>query len=236
MTDTINSVEELLSKCSTNHFSEARGQWVFRGHSDHTFKLVPSISRTKFTHATVEAFEESIFTIFKREAKGYIQELPHSEWEWLALAQHHGIPTRLLDWSYNPLTALFFAVDDEREVDGTFFSLKAPRSVDKDALNGSPFKIARPEKYFPTIVSPRIKAQEGLFVVFHDLNNPLTIDSKRKWQVQEFRIPYEKKASIKYTLFRMGVHAASLFPDLDGLATRLKWQFGTNPINTLGTT
>lgn len=230
MKNTINSVEELLSICSKNHFSEARGQWVFRGQSDCSFQLIPSVSRAKHTHTTDEGFEESIFTIFKREAKGYVQELPHSEWEWLALAQHHGIPTRLLDWSYNPLTALFFVVDDEREVDGELFSLKAPRSVDKDTLNGSPFKINRPEKYFPTIVSPRIKAQEGLFVAFHDFKTPLTANSERGWQVQRFIIPYKNKETMKYTLFRMGVHAASLFPDLDGLATRLKWQLGTESL------
>lgn len=212
------------------HFSFARGQWVFRGHSDHRFELVPSVARSKFTHASVEEFEESIFTIFKREAKGYTSEVPHSEWEWLALAQHHGLPTRLLDWSYNPLTALYFAVEDESQIDGALFSLRAPYCASKETLTSSPFKIARPEKYFPTIVSPRIKAQEGLFVAFDDPHSPLNSNPRSGWAIQKFIIPKERKEAIKYTLFRMGVHGASLFPDLDGLARRLTWQLGAKPL------
>ena len=226
------SVEQLLSICHKDHFSYARGQCVFRGQSDHRFQLVPSISRSKFTHNSVEAFEESIFTIFKREAKGYTPEVPHTEWEWLALAQHHGVPTRLLDWSYNPLTALYFAVEDEQDVDGAIFSVHAPYSVSKEALASSPFKITQPEKYFPAIISPRIKAQEGLFIAIDDLHNPLDSIKGCRWSIKKFIVPRNVKASIKYTLFRMGVHGASLFPDLDGLARRLRWQMGASPLST----
>jgi len=224
MTKPIVSLQELLELAATNYFTSSRGQWVFRGHSNSKYELISSVGRTEHTSRSRAKFEESIFTIFRREARGYLDSLPHTEWEWLALAQHHGLPTRLLDWTYNPLVALYFAVESDRSEDGDLFALHAPTQAAKGIREGSPFEIAKPEKYFPSIVTPRIRAQEGLFVACADLEKQLTESLPSNWKIDRLRVPASAKESIRYALFRVGVHASALFPDVDGLAARLKWQ------------
>lgn len=81
---------------------------LFRGQStDHP--LLPTIARLKHRRAILEN-EELIFAAFQRQAITFLNPVPDNSWDWLAIAQHHGLPTRLLDWTKNPLAALWFAV------------------------------------------------------------------------------------------------------------------------------
>ena len=222
----IETLQDMLDLTATKHFAAARGQWVFRGHSNAEHRLIPSIGRTPHTSASCEKFEDSLFDIFRREAKGYLTALPSTEWEWLSFAQHHGLPTRLLDWTYNPLVALYFSVEANPHLDGQVFALRAPTQASVEVRTGSPFKITQPVKYFPAIVSPRIRAQEGLFVACSKLESPLDEALRTDWTLDRMVVPAKAKERIRYALFRVGTHASSLFPDVEGLAARLKWQHG----------
>src|SRR4051794_14108420 len=94
--DLVKALHELM------HTGDAR--W-FRGHADSTWKLLPSLARLP---NKIEA-ELALIKRFKQNAYSIGDVPPESEdWRWLFLMQHHGAPTRLLDWSENPLVALYF--------------------------------------------------------------------------------------------------------------------------------
>ena len=94
-----------------------RGRWIFRGQSDATWPLQPSLERLAGElgelPSTVELF---IDAEFRRNAHHYGNDLPGPDdgLGWLALMRHHGAPTRLLDFSRSPYVAAFFATVDAR--------------------------------------------------------------------------------------------------------------------------
>jgi hypothetical protein len=109
---TPDSWEELLTALYSDSWNETlqrfRSKFVFRGMSDAAFRLTTSLMRLGGDYARLEPH-------LLRRLQKYA---PHavadtlSEWHWLTIGQHHGLPTRLLDWTRSPLIALHFATDD----------------------------------------------------------------------------------------------------------------------------
>ena len=160
----IESIQNFLSYAYGKYFSKERGRWVFRGHSDTRYQLIPSVGRGKHTSEDRPKHEKSLFDIFCREAQIQLAVLPTNDWEWLSLAQHHGLPTRFARVGHTIRSSPFiFSVESGSSVDGELFALRALDEATLAVRAASPFSpIEKPEKLFSNIVSPRIRAQEGL--------------------------------------------------------------------------
>ena len=143
--------------------------------------------------------------------------MPTTNWDWLALGQHHGLPTRLMDWTRNPLVACYFAVEEEWDEDSVIYAYhnRWYISIEK---HPEPFEYDRVGKFIPRHLTRRITAQAGLFTIHPNPYEPFDSDN-----IEKLIIPNGIRREMKKTLNKYGIDRYSLFPDLDGLASHIKW-------------
>ncbi|WP_051380573.1 FRG domain-containing protein [Bradyrhizobium sp. WSM1743] len=193
------------------------GNYLFRGVASVRFPLVTSVGRQREGYEYSEAREQALFNQFKREALPFLPVRPASNWEWLALAQHHGVPTRLLDWSESPSVSLFFAVWGNDEEDAGLYIIRRPEEVKPgDLEQQSPFGVTDVAFFYPGYVTPRLVSQRGLFTVHPKPDQPYQSED-----MQQIVIGKECKADFRRKLDASGVHHAAIMADLDGLSRRL---------------
>lgn len=226
--------------------ADGREIW-YRGHRDYTWRLEASAFRTKEHRET----ERAMLARFHQEASTAGLQYGLDEWGWISFAQHHGLPTRLLDWSQSPLVALYFACEEAPdasasgvEEDGEFLLLHPADLNDEagDADGGYPRLLVDGDSkltdYLPgrdsqnkskprAVVAPmsfdRIRFQTGTFTVTQCPDPSSEPEPLRKARsLQPFAIPGGAKRRIREQLEVLGFNEVSIYRDLDRIAKRIK--------------
>lgn len=223
-----------------NNQSEIRNALLlFRG-QDVDMPLLPKLARElkvknelgigHLSRYDFHSVEMMMLEEFKRRARPLLDREPESECDWLSIAQHHGLHTRLLDWTENPLVALFFAlIDSGYERDSIVWLLRIDKkeilkpNKELDIFNQDTTKIFK-----PNFVSKRLIAQSGWFSIHKYLKGknifiPLEDNARFKKFLTKILIQGDMKTDMIKQLDACGINSSTLFPDLDGMCGYLNW-------------
>ena len=238
----LESWRDFTNLLESDFFNRHGVQLVFRGHRRHDWGLMPTLGRVTTNGIITEVLAEDQLDRFKRAVRGRLNDtaLVNEDDELWSVGQHHGLMTPLLDWTYSPYVALFFAFhkeDDRDEKDNPYravYVLNKSFLVDNEIETG--IRVFEPRKDH----HGRLVNQAGLFTFSPfdaTLENKLTdvladeegftdeeLRSASEEEQPEILARYickiyirneERDACVRH-LRRMNVHHASLFPDLIG--------------------
>jgi hypothetical protein len=192
---------------------------IYRGVKSSQFPLIPKIGRIvpPDSAKSKEWNEKEILRLFKEQSFPYLDFVPGTDWDWLALGQQYGLPTRLLDWTANPLVACYFAVEQAADDDSVIYAYRNNSYIEVEE-HPNPFRFRNVGKFIPRHLTKRITTQGGLFTVHPDPYQPFESEDMEK-----ILIPNRIRSTLKKTLNKYGVDRFALFPGLDSLAAHIEW-------------
>lgn len=236
----IESWRELPRLLEDGFFNRPKTQLIFRGHRRYDWLLTPSLGRFDSRNIITREVADSQLRLFRRAVRGRISDHTlvdlDEENELWSVGQHHGLLTPLLDWTYSPYVALFFAFEGEdtkEELDNRYRAIYVLNKSHVEAEDRCPdVSVLEPRKDD----HGRLVNQAGLFTYSaygNTLENSLinSLQDEVLKDVEEdaeagvlakylckIYIPNEDRVECLRHLRMMNVHHASLFPDLIGAA------------------
>lgn len=222
---------------SLQQFSPHKKSWsfIFRGQSE-AKPLLPEAGRDDIKY---KMDDKKTFFEWKKKARVHLENHYYNltDLELMCIARHHSIPTKLLDWTYSPLVAAYFAVAKTKKADAIIYCFNIH---DKEYLSAentiNPFNLICDIMFFdPGTLIPRNISQSGLFSIhkehekpfeeslIKDPNNPLAIASPASDDIYTITIKESYRDTLLRELSIYNMHEGTLFPDLDGLGRRMRW-------------
>lgn len=233
--------------------------WAFRGQGFADWPVESALTRRFQKYGVHQSAwplqERRILSLFKRKAHLFLEHIPNETdyFQWLGLMQHHGAPTRLIDFTWSPEVAAFFALESaipgsrcavwavcvprlwnasfrfgDGELNARALSLRQPENYENHYLRGEIPFVSTDD---PFVMNQRIIAQSGTFVVPGILSQPVEqilseLGGARPAQwIKKFELDVDlvRPAGMS-ALYRMNVSNATLFPGLDGMARSLGFE------------
>jgi len=241
----LSSIGYLLSTVMPDAFGAFGPTW-WRGQPEEKAgkkcKLLPRAYRPDITRR----MEWRLTTQFMQRARTRQHPVPDQDHRasWLFLMQHHGLPTRLLDWTESPLIAIFFAVHEDSSTDSRLWALSPdylnvqsklgdPDLVDPDSIKpyfDAPFLREDPPDLPPqgvvatltTEIHFRMLQQQSVFTIHATGRTPIEELPDNAYFLKSYRIPFAAKEGLRKELFNLGIREANLYPDLEHLAADLR--------------
>jgi hypothetical protein len=210
----ITCIQDLINWNNSN--SDKGARFLFRGMADKSYQLIPKLSRTE----NGEVVSEEVASKRREKLREYLTiRLPaygfdfqgmgkiERTWKELFIAQHYGVPTQLLDFTRNPMTALFFACEQSPKKDGILFSvgIKAQEVKSKEEFNAAkpdyniasydllahganplgPYNLGGKHKFVvPPQLDNRIKSQDSVFCCFPPEQLTVTLEKQVSWEYE----------------------------------------------------